>query len=405
MQFNILDPQLYANDPFPVYRWLRVHAPLYRDEQNQLWIVSKYDDVAYVSKNPRIFCSGRGVTPDADLQISIVTMDDPRHTQLRSIVSRGFTPRMVGQLEARIREVTIETIDAVAERGACDFVDDIAVPIPLLVIAEMIGIRREDRAAFWHWSDTMIAAAGQHSNPEIVERAAAAFIEYSAYLQGVFEERRRDPRDDLVSVLVAAQDDGLLVADEGNLSADELLQFMTILLVAGNETTRNAMSGGMLALAENPAERARLMAHPELLPTAVEEIVRWVTPVVGFRRTATCDTTLRGQAIAAGDKVLMLYQSANRDEDAFDEPDRFRVDRHPNEHLAFGIGTHFCLGANLARLELRIAFEELFRRLPDIDLAPGATGIHAPSVTVRSMASLPVVFTAQARSDRQAPAA
>jgi cholest-4-en-3-one 26-monooxygenase len=405
MHVDILDPQLYAGDPFPTYHWLRHNAPLYRDEKNALWIVSKYEDVAYVSKHPRIFCSGQGVTPDADIQISIVTMDDPRHTQLRSIVSRGFTPRMVSQLEARVREVTIETIDAVTERGACDFVNDIAVPIPLLVIAEMIGIRREDREAFWHWSDTMILAAGRQNDIDVLQKAATAYVEYCTYLQGVFEERRRKPQNDLVSILVAAQDEGVLKADDGNLSADELLQFMTVLLVAGNETTRNAMSGGMLALAQNPAERARLQAHPELLPMAVEEIIRWVTPVVGFRRTVTCDTTLRGQSIAEGDRVLMLYQSANRDEDVFPEPTRFRVDRHPNEHLAFGIGTHFCLGANLARLELRIAFEELFRRLPDIDLAPGATGIYTPSVLVRSMASLPVVFTPQARSDREVPAA
>lgn len=402
MQFDILDPHLYAGDPFPAYHWLRHNAPLYHDEKNQLWIVSKYEDVAYVSKNPRLFCSGQGVTPDSDTQISIVTMDDPRHSQLRGIVSRGFTPRMVSQLEPRIREVTIEAIDAVAEQGACDFVADIAVPIPLLVIAEMIGIRREDREAFWHWSDTMILAAGQQGNFDILAKAATAYIEYSTYLQGVFEERRRSPRNDLVSILIAAQDEGLLIADEGNVSADELLQFMTILLVAGNETTRNAMSGGMLALAENPEERARLQAHPELLPLAVEEIIRWVTPVVGFRRTVTRDTTLRGQPLAEGEKVLMLYQSANRDEDAFAEPNRFRVDRHPNEHLAFGIGTHFCLGANLARLELRIAFEELLRRLPDIDLARGAHGVYTPSVLVRSMASLPVAFTPQARSDREA---
>jgi cytochrome P450 family 142 subfamily A polypeptide 1 len=405
MHFDILDPQLYASDPFPVYQWLRDNAPLYRDEKNKLWIVSKYEDVAYVSKHPRLFCSGQGVTPDSDTAISIVTMDDPRHSQLRGIVSRGFTPRMVSQLEARIREVTIETIDAVVENGSCDFVTDIAMLIPLLVIAEMIGIRREDREAFGHWSDTMIAAAGQQNNMEVVQKAATSYIEYSTYLQGVFEERRREPRNDLVSVLIAAQDEGLLAADDGNLSADELLQFMTILLVAGNETTRNAMSGGMLALAENPTERARLQAHPELLPTAVEEIIRWVTPVVGFRRTVTQDTILRGQSLVAGDRVLMLYQSANRDDDAFSEPNSFRVDRHPNEHLAFGIGTHFCLGANLARLELRIAFEEIFRRLPDIDVAPGARAVRPPSVLVRSISGLPVTFTPQERSDREAPAA
>lgn len=405
MHFDLLDPQLYADDPFPAYRWLRRRAPLWWDEKNRFWVVSTYADVAYVSKHPRLFCSGHGVTPDADVMISMVTMDDPRHTQLRSIISRGFTPRMVARLEPRIREVVAAAIDAVVERGRCDFVRDLAVPVPLLVIAELIGVRTEDRDDFWRWSDTMILAAGQQNNAAVIEKAAAAYLEYAEYLQSVFEERRRQPREDLVSVLLAAQDDGRLAADEDNLSADELLQFMTLLLVAGNETTRNAMSGGMLAFCENAGEWARLVARPELVPSAVEEILRFVTPVVGFRRTATCDTQLRGQTIRAGEKVLMLYQSANRDETVFADADAFRVDREPNEHLAFGIGTHFCLGANLARLELRVLFEELVRRLPDLRLAPGGRAERVPSLLVRGIASLPVVFTPSSRSARRSPEA
>ncbi len=393
MQFDILDPQLYAGDPFPVYAWLRHNAPVYRDEKNSLWVVSKYDDVAYVSKNPKLFCSRFGVTADADVQISIVTMDDPRHSKLRSIVSRGFTPRMVAMLEPRMRQIVRECIDSIADRGSCDFVSDLAIPVPLLVIAEMIGIPPEDRQAFWRWSDTMILAAGQQNNPEILTNAMDAFQEYAAYLQGIFEDRRKNPKDDLVSILVAAQGEGQLVADGEDLSNDELVMFMTLLLVAGNETTRNGMSGGMLVLSEHPDEYRRLIDHPELLPSAVEEILRWVAPIVGFRRTATEDTKLRGQTIHAGDKVLLLYQSANRDEDVFAEPNRFLIDRQPNDHLAFGIGTHFCLGANLARIEIRILFEELLRRVPDIQVAPGAKPVRTPSPLVRGIASLPVVFT------------
>lgn len=393
MDFDILDPQLYAGDPFPVYAWLRDNDPVYWDEKNKLWIVSKYAEVAYVSKNPKLFCSKFGVTPDTDIQISIVTMDDPRHTKLRSIVSRGFTPRMVATLEPRIRDIVRECIDAMADRGACDFVTELAVPVPLLVIAEMIGIPHEDRQAFWHWSDTMILAAGQHNNPEILEKASTAYLEYASYLQQIFEDRRRHPREDLVSILVAAQDEGTLGSDGENLSNDELLMFMTLLLVAGNETTRNGLSGGMHVLSEHPEELRRLVAHPELLPSAVEEILRWVAPIVGFRRTATQDTELRGRQIHEGDKVLMLYQSANRDAEIFAEPNRFDIRREPNDHLTFGIGTHFCLGANLARIELRIVFEELLRRLPDIQVAPGATPVRIPSPLVRGIASLPVVFT------------
>ncbi len=393
MDFDILDPQLYAGDPFPVYAWLRNNAPVYWDEKNKLWIVSTYAEVAYVSKNPKLFCSRFGVTPDTDLQISIVTMDDPRHTKLRSIISRGFTPRMVATLEPRIRDIVRECIDSLADKGACDFVTELAVPVPLLVIAEMIGIPHEDRQAFWHWSDTMILAAGQHNNPEILEKASTAYLEYAGYLQQIFEDRRRHPREDLVSILVAAQDEGTLGTDGENLSNDELLMFMTLLLVAGNETTRNGISGGMHVLSEHPEELRRLVDHPELLPSAVEEILRWVAPIVGFRRTATQDTELRGQKIHEGDKVLMLYQSANRDAQVFVEPDRFDIGREPNDHLTFGIGTHFCLGANLARIELRIVFEELLRRLPDIQVAPGATPVRIPSPLVRGIASLPVVFT------------
>lgn len=401
MQIDIADPKLYAGDPFPTYAWLRANAPVWWDERNKTWVVSKYDDVVYVSKNPKLFCSGQGVMIDSDTPISMVTMDDPHHTRLRSLISRGFTPRMVSTLEPRIRAFAKATIEAIAERGACDFVADVAVPIPLLVIAEMIGIRPEDREVFCRWSDTMILAAGQQNNPEILQGATVAYAEYATYLQDVFADRRRHPREDLVSILVAAHGDGTLAGNEENLAEDELLLFMTLLLVAGNETTRNAISGGMLALCEHPAQRDQLLANPALLSTAVDEIIRWVSPIVGFRRTATCDTVLRGQRIKAGDKVLMLYQSANRDEQAYPDGHEFRVDRTPNDHLAFGIGTHYCLGANLARLEVRITLEELLWRLPDLRLAPGTTPERVLSPLVRGIARMPMVFTPQPRGARR----
>jgi cytochrome P450 family 142 subfamily A polypeptide 1 len=398
-RIDVFDPELYAGDPFPVYAALRREDPVHWDEKNRVWVLSRYADVVHVSKNPQIFCSRFGVTRE-DTPISIITMDDPRHSQVRRLVSRGFTPRMVATLERRIEEVTTASIDLVASRGACDFAGDLAVPLPLLVIAEMIGIRPEDRDAFHEWSDAMIVAASQQDRPEIITRATDAYLAYTAYLQDVFAERRREPRDDLVSILLQAQEDGTLAKDDENLSADELLQFMTILLVAGNETTRNAISGGMVAFSENPEEWQRLRENPELLPLAVEEILRWVTPVVGFRRTVLEDTEIRGRPIRAGDRVVMLYQSANRDEEAFVEAHRFRVDRRPNDHLAFGIGTHFCLGANLARAEIRVMYRELLRRLPDIRMAPGARPEMVRSPLVRGIARLPVVFTPEPRSRR-----
>jgi cytochrome P450 family 142 subfamily A polypeptide 1 len=391
---GILNAELYLGDPHPTYTWLRRHSPVHRDDTG-VWILSKYADVVHASRHPEIFCSGKGVRPNRGaLMLSIVTMDEPRHGQLRRLVNRGFTPRMVGLLEPRIRQAVKESIDAVAPRGECDFVRDLAVDLPLMMIAEMLGIRREDREKFHEWSDTMIAAGSDDPSPEVMTRATDAFSEFAHYLLAVFEDRRRQPRDDLVSVLLHAQEEGILATDE-EMSNDELLMFMTLLLVAGNETTRNALTGGMIALMERPEERAKLLARPGLIPTAVEEIVRWVSPVINFTRTATRDTEIRGRRIRAGEQVLLLYPSANRDEDQFPEADRFRVDREPNEHIGFGIGNHFCLGANLARLEMRAMFEALLPRLPDMQMAPGGEPVYAASTFVRGITHLPVVFTPQ----------
>ncbi len=396
MDFDVLDPSFYTHDPFPAYAWLREHDPVAWDDKNGVWLVSTYDDVAFVSKNPRLFCSGQGVMADSDTKISMVTMDDPEHTRLRSIVSRGFTPRMVSTLHDQIRTIARAAVDAIAPQGACDFVDAIAVPVPLLVIADMIGIRPEDRDSFWHWSDTMIAAAGQSANAEILARATEAYAAYAAYLQEIFADRRRHPREDLVSRIVAAEAQGTLSRSEEVLADDELVMFMTLLLVAGNETTLNAISGGLLALIEHPDQRQKLLANRDLLPLAANEIVRWVSPIVGFRRTATQDTELHGRRIKQGDKLLLLYQSANRDPRAWDDPDVFRIDRDPNDHLAFGIGTHFCLGANLARQEIRIVLEELLWRLPDIRLAPGTAPQRVGSPLVYGIEKMPIVFTPEA---------
>ncbi len=392
MQPRLTDASLYAGDPHPTYRWLRAHAPVYRDPSG-MWVCSRYDDVVHVSKTPEVFCAGQGVLPESDAPVSIVCMDDPRHQRLRKLVNRGFTPRMVGLLEPRIRELAARLVDQVAGRGACDLVRDVAVPLPLYIIAEMLGIRREDFDRFHEWSDRLIAVAGHYHDPEKLADSSAAYVEYGTYLKDVFEARRRAPRDDLVSILVAAQQEGMLAEDEEAMENDEIVMFMTLLLVAGNETTRNAISGGMLALMEHPEERERLRAHPELLDRAVEEVLRWVSPIICFRRTATQDTEIRGQPIRAGERVLMLYQSANRDEAVFADADRFDVGRDPNPHVAFGIGTHFCLGANLARAELRIMLQELLERLPDMRVAPGAAPERVASTLVAGIASLPVVFT------------
>jgi cholest-4-en-3-one 26-monooxygenase len=382
-------------------RWLRHNAPVYWSEKDDLWVLTRYEDVAYVSKHQDLFTSAEGVRPGTPAKIGLIDEGEPRHAQLRRLINRGFTPRMVARLEESFLDITTEAIDRVAAVGECDFVEDIAVPLPLKLIAEMMGIARADYDHFHRWSDEMIAADGS-KDPAVMARAGAAFVEYSQYVTKIIEDRRREPREDIVSILTGAKDGGLLKQfaqeapeafgeDSTGLANDELLMLLTILLVAGNETTRNAISGGMQLLIENPGERRKLIEEPSLIPSAVEEMVRMVSPVHSFSRKVLQDVTLRDQAIRRGQQVLMVYPSANRDEEIYPEPDRFRVDRNP-PHLGFGVGTHFCLGANLARMEMRVAFRELLRRLPDMEYAAGGPVVK-PAALVRSCVEMKVRFT------------
>lgn len=393
-------------------RWLRANAPVYWSERTGCWVVTKFDDVVHVSKNPDLFCSGQGVLPGRmDAKIGMIDEDEPRHGEMRGLINRGFTPRMVRLWEQVFQRITDEALDRIAWKGECDFVEDIAVPLPLILIAEMIGIRKEDRERFHRWSDAMIGATGNLDKPEVVAASGQAALEYMTYLTEVIESRRHDPKDDLISILVQAKDEGILVEHESAsdsvdaafeaapehraMNNDELIKLGILLMVAGNETTRNGLTGGMQLLIENPEARQRLIDDPSLIPGAVEEMLRLVSPVLSFRRTATRATTLRGQTIAEGDQVLMVYGSANRDEAVFEDADRFDIDRRPH-HLAFGIGNHFCLGANLARMELRVAFGELLRRLPDMRYATGGPEFGS-SALVRSVQHMHVKYTPEPR--------
>jgi cytochrome P450 family 142 subfamily A polypeptide 1 len=386
-------------------RWLRENDPVRWSENDDLWLVTRFEDVVYVSKHQEIFSSAFGVRPSNPARIGLIDEAEPRHTELRNLINRGFTPRMVRQLETVFRGIVAESIDAVAARGECDFVRDIAVPLPLKLIAEMIGIRREDFDRFHRWSDAMIAGDGTR-DPAVLGRAGLAFMEYSKYVNAIIEDRRQKPREDLVSILTGAKDGGILGRfdlkhlpgvddDHMSLANDELIMMCVILLVAGNETTRNGISGGMQLLIENPGERQKLIDDPALIPMAVEEMVRLVSPVHAFSRTLTRDFELRGKQIREGQRVLLLYPSANRDAEVFAQPDRFRVDRNPT-HVGFGIGTHFCLGANLARMEMRVAFAELLRRIPDMRYAAGGP-VLLPSALVRSCVEMKVRFTPERR--------
>ena len=396
-----LDPAAWDASVHERMRWLRRNDPVHWSEKDDCWIISKYEDVAYVSKNQELFTSAHGVRIGNTPKIGLIDEAEPRHSTLRSLINKGFTPRMVRKLEVAFRGIVKESLDAIAARGHCDFVEDVAVPLPLAVIAEMIGIRREDRQRFHEWSDAMIRGDGA-KDPAIIGKAGQAFLAYSAYVTEIIEDRRREPKEDLVSILVGANDSGILGSFDQRLEGhddpqialanNELIMLLVILLVAGNETTRNGLSGGMQLLIENPGERQKLLEWPELLPSAVEEMVRLVSPVHSFTRTVTRDTTLRDRKLQAGQHVLMLYPSANRDEDVYEDPEAFRIERNAL-HLGFGLGPHFCLGANLARMEMRVAFEELLRRFPDMEYADASGPVIVPSALVRSCVQMNLRFT------------
>ncbi len=396
--FDVLDRSFYQ-DPHPAYAWIRTNRPIFWDDDHQLWVLSRHRDISYVSTHADLFCSGQGVRPQQSIDLSLIGLDGDRHVRQRRLLNKGFSPRVIRAIEPRVRQVVGEVLDQIVDRTTCDFVDDIAVPVPLVVIAELMGLPVEDRVLLGHWSDRMMSGEGRSDpNDPTLADAGAAFGEYVGYLTEMIEERRRihrrggTLRDDAVSVLVGADEEGVLESND-ELTHDELTMFLVILLVAGNETTRNAISGGMWAFSRYPDQWQHLARYPESFATMADEICRYVSPVISFARTATEDTEVGGQRIAEGEKVLLLYQSANRDEAVFEDPDRLLVDRSPNPHLAFGVGPHVCMGINLARLEIRVLFEELIRRFPDMTVVPGAVPTYADHALVHAIEALPVAFT------------
>src|SRR5215470_11971293 len=394
---DLFDPDTYARGvPHDVFALLRREVPVFRQLRVGLppfWAVTRYHDVVKVSRDWATFSSERKGAllrepPEEALEtqrLMMLNMDPPRHAKLRGLVNRGFTPRMISLLTPPIRRICSQIVDTVSERGECDFVTDVAAELPLQVIAELLGIPESDQHQVFEWSNTMIGSDDpewQRSPEEAMEAAMAMY----AYANELALQRRDSPRDDLVSVLMRAEVDG------ERLTELEFDVFFLLLAVAGNETTRNLISGGMLALIEHPDERRRLRHDLSLLDTGVEEMLRWITPVMQFQRTAQHDTEIAGQPVAEGDRVAVYYVSANRDEAVFMRPDRFDVGRSPNDHLTFGGGgPHFCLGANLARLEIRVMFEELLRRLPDMELNGAPRRLR--SNFINGLKQMPVRFT------------
>ena len=404
---DVLDPRFY-DDPWEAYRWLREHSPIHWDATNELWVISRHADVSHISRHQERYSAAEGVRPRVAAPMSIISMDDPEHTRQRRLINRGFTPAKVRALTDHIRELSNQIIDEVADRGELDFVEEFAIHVPLIVIAELMGLDPDQRNRLYKWSDAMMAGDG-HEDPDdpVLHAAADAFGEYAVMCGELIDERRANPgaTDDLISILTQAFDDGALAREDGGgtvadidgaLTNDELFMFLVLIVVAGNETTRNALTGGLVAFSQFPEEKQRVIDDPTLWDTAVDEVIRFVSPVLSFSRTVTEDHTYEGVELKAGDKVFMLYQSANRDSEVFEDPDVLRVDRSPNPHVAFGIGTHYCLGANLARAEVRVVFEELFRRLGDIRVPEGTVPRRGDSSLVLSLEHLPAVFTPEA---------
>jgi cholest-4-en-3-one 26-monooxygenase len=393
---DLVNPDTFvAGVPHHAFGVMRKEAPIYFHKEEGgtgFWCVTKYDDVLTVSKDPHTYSSHRGGTniqdyPAEDLstiQLMMLNMDPPQHNQFRKLASTGFTPRMVARLEPRIRASAKDIVDQVVAKGSADFVTSIAAELPLRVIAELLGVPHDERQKLFDWSNRLVGFDDPEFQTSYADGKIAA-TELWMYATELGEKRKDLKGEDLVSVLVNAEIEG------ERLSEMEFSSFFLLLAVAGNETTRNLISGGLLALIEHPEERTRLTSDLSLVPSAVEEMLRWVTPVMYFRRTVTKDTVLRGQKLHEGDKIVMYYSSANRDEDVFAASDHFDVARTPNEHLAFGAGQHFCLGSSLARLEIRIIFEEIARRMPDIELAGPVRRLR--SNFINGFKSIPVGFT------------
>ncbi|MGE3073444.1 MAG: cytochrome P450 [Dehalococcoidia bacterium] len=420
---NLNDAEMFLEARFhEALRVLRNEDPVHwnpGDERtNGYWAITKAEDVRFISRNPELFISskgiaGPGIRPEALAEMmqndpaaaaqstgggaSIITMDPPRHVKMRLLINKGFTPRAVNALEPEIRRITNEILDRIAGRSECDFVLEVASQLPLAVICGMMGLDQKDWPLMFELTNKVLGSGDPEYQTDIPEAergtgaaarqtAMTGFGTMFAYFQQKLAERRENPREnDLISLLLESEIDG------EKLTEMDLLQFCFLLIVAGNETTRNAISGGLQALCEHPEEKAKLLNDPSLLDGAIEEILRWVSPVHHMARTVTADVEIRGKTLKEGDRLIMWYGSVNRDEDIFSDPYTFDITRTPNDHLAFGIGEHFCLGSGFARKELRVMFEELFRRFPDIEMSGPPERLR--SNFINGIKHLPVKYT------------
>lgn len=387
---DLTDGAFYAGDSRSVYKWMRDNEPVFRD-RNGLAAAATYAAVIEAERNPELFSNAGGIRPDQPGVEMMIEMDDPQHLLRRKLVNAGFTRKRVKDLEGSIANLCDTLIDNVCERGECDFVWDIAAPLPMAVIGDMLGVRPEEREMFLKWSDDLVSFLSSTADPEQFQLTMDAFAAYSEYMMGMIAARKEEPTDDLVSVLVHSEVEGSKLEDH------QIVTEVLLLLIGGDETTRHTLSGGTRQLVLHPDQHRRLAADLSLLPNAIEEMLRWTAPVKNMARTVTADTDFHGTALKEGEKMILLFESANFDEAVFENPESFDIERYPNNHLAFGFGTHFCLGNQLARLELSIMQTKLLQRLPDLRLASDGELPLRPANFVSGLEQMPVVFTPSAK--------
>ncbi|TQF75122.1 cytochrome P450 [Rhodococcus spelaei] len=385
-EIELVDGRFYAGelgDPREAYAWMRANEPVFRDRTGMAGVAS-YAGAIDAERDARLFSNAGGVRPEIGPLLHMIDMDDPDHLHRRKLVNAGFTRKRVEAKIADIERICDELIDAVIDAGECDFVRDLAAPLPMAVIGDMLGVRPQEREMFLEWSDDLVKAQGSNASEEMLAKMMAAYVSFVDFTMRTIEQRRREPTEDLTSVLVHAEIDGRRLTDE-DIVAETLL-----ILIGGDETTRHVLSGGMEQLIRHPEQRDKLVADRSLIPQALEEMLRWSSPVKNMCRTVTRDTEFHGAELCAGEKVMLLFEAANFDESVFENAQDFDVARNPNPHIAFGFGSHFCLGNQLARIEGKLMFERLLERIPNMELASGDPLPRRPANFVTGLEAMPV---------------